>query len=445
MTEALGKLPTEPADRFTKPLMRFLRIEATAGGVLLLSTVIALVISNSPWSQAFESFWALPAGFRLGSLEVSHSLKQWINDGLMTFFFFVVALEMKREVVTGELRSPNAAILSLAAALGGMLVPAGVYLALAGSSPGAHGWGTVMATDTAFMIGGLAVLGSRIPHSLRLFLLSLAIFDDVGAILVIALGYSSSPNWLAFGVAAGGLVVVAAIRRLGVRHLVVYFALGGAIWLSLSVSGFHPTLAGIILGLMTPARSWVSGRRLRAILDRVSTLSTEAPGRPAVASRTDLRRASVAAREAVSRVEQLEMMLHPWVAFLVMPLFALANAGFTVSLPDLDGVVVGATLMGLAVGKPVGVLGFTFLAVVLRLAKRPPTLPWSFMAAGAMMTGIGFTMSLFIADLAFDPSLLPSAKLGILLASLASAVCGLGALTWLTFPARARPSPAADR
>jgi len=445
MTEGLGKLPTAPADRFTKPLMRFLRIEATAGGVLLLSTVIALVIANSPWSQAFESFWAMPAGFRLGTLEISHSLKQWINDGLMTFFFFVVALEMKREIVTGELRSPDAAILSLAAALGGMLVPAGLYLALAGSSPGAHGWGTVMATDTAFMIGGLAVLGSRVPHGLRLFLLSLAIFDDVGAMLVIAVGYSGSPNWLALGVAAGGLVVVAAIRRFGVRHLVIYFALGSAIWLSLSASGFHPTLAGIILGLMTPARSWVSGRRLRAILDRVSAPSADAPGKSAVASRTDLRRASVAAREAVSRVEQLEMMLHPWVAFLVMPLFALANAGLTLNLFDVDGMVVGATFVGLAVGKPVGVLLFTFVVVVLRLAKRPPTLPWSLIAAGAMMTGIGFTMSLFIADLAFDPSLLVSSKLGILLASLVSAVCGLGALTWLTFPAAARPSPTPGR
>jgi NhaA family Na+:H+ antiporter len=437
MTEGLAKLPREPADRLTKPLMRFLRIEATAGGVLLLSSIVALAIANSPWSHAFQSLWAMPAGFSLGSVEVSHSLKQWINDGLMTLFFFVVALEMKREIVTGELRSANAAILSLAAALGGMIVPASLYFVLTGSGPAAHGWGAVMATDTAFMIAGLAVLGTRIPQSLRVFLLSLAIFDDVGAILVIALGYSGSLNWVALGLAASGLVVVAAMGRLGVRHLMTYFVLGGAIWLSFSASGIHPTLAGIILGLMTPARSWVSGRRLRAILDRVNVPATAAAGRNATASRTDLRRASVAAREAVSRVEQLETMLHPWVAFLVMPLFALANAGLVIDLNAVDGVVVGATFMGLVVGKPVGVLLFAFLAVVLRLAKRLPTLRWSFLAAGAMMTGIGFTMSLFIADLAFDPSLLDSAKVGILAGSLVSVLCGLCALTWLANSARA--------
>jgi Na+:H+ antiporter, NhaA family len=437
MNERLDKLPANPADRLTRPLLRFLRTEATAGGMLLFCTVTALALANSPWSSVFLSFWSMPAGVRLGSFEISHSLKQWINDGLMTLFFFIVALEMKREIVVGELRDPSAAVLSLAAALGGMIVPAGVYLILAGSEARAHGWGVVMATDTAFLIGGLAVLGQRIPQSLRLFLLSLAIFDDVGAILVVAIGYSGNLDWAALGSAAGGLVIVAGLGRLGVRHLLVYCVLGGAIWLALAASGIHPTLAGIVLGLMTPARRWVSDRRLRAILDRVMSPAADLPGKSAMANRKDLRRASIAAREAVSRVEQLETMLHPWVAFLVMPLFALANAGLTMTLADIDGVVVGAIFTGLVVGKPLGVFLFTFLAVALRLAKRPPTLPWSFIAAGAMMTGIGFTMALFIADLAFDPTLLASAKLGILAASLVSAVGGLATLTWLSFPTRA--------
>jgi Na+:H+ antiporter, NhaA family len=436
MNERLGQLPTEPVDRFTKPFMRFLRIEATAGGVLLLCTIVALGLANSPWSASFLSFWDMPAGVRLDGIELSRSLKQWINDGLMTLFFFVVALELKREIVLGELRNPRMAALSLAAALGGMLVPAALYLLLAAGGAGAHGWGTVMATDTAFVIGGLAVLGSRVPQSLRLFLLSLAIFDDIGAILVIAIGYGGTLNWAALGLAGLGLVIVAGIARLGIRSVAIYFAIGGAIWLALDMSGLHPTLAGLVLGLMTPARSWVSQNRLRAILDRVAASPPDAHRNGRKPSRKDLRRASVAAREAVSRVEQLEQVLHPWVAFMVMPLFALANAGLAVTPANFDGGVAMAVFVGLVFGKPIGVLLFSALAVTLRLATRPIELTWSMLAAGALLTGIGFTMALFIAQLAFGPGLLNSAKLAILGASLVSATCGLLALAWLTSPSR---------
>lgn len=436
MTERLGRLPTEPADRFTKPFMRFLRIEATAGGVLLLCTIVALGLANSAWSTSFLSFWEMPAGVRLGGIELTRSLKQWINDGLMTLFFFVVALELKREMVLGELRNPRMAALSLAAALGGMIVPAGLYLLLAGGGAGTHGWGTVMATDTAFVIGGLAVLGPRVPQSLRLFLLSLAIFDDIGAILVIAIGYGGTLNWAALGLAGLGLAMVAAIARLGIRSISIYVAIGGAIWLALDMSGLHPTLAGLVLGLMTPARSWVSPNRLRAILGRVATAPPGAHRSGDKVSRKDLRRASIAAREAVSRVEQLEMVLHPWVALAVMPLFALANAGLTMTLANFDAGVATAIFVGFVFGKPVGVLLFSALAVALRLATRPDELSWSMLAAGALLTGIGFTMALFIAQLAFGPGLLNSAKFGILGASLVSATGGLLALAWLTSPGR---------
>jgi NhaA family Na+:H+ antiporter len=436
MSESLSLLPREPVDRFTKPFAQFLRIEATAGGVLLLCTLLALGLSNSSLSGPFLSFWEMKASFRLGGTELSRSLKHWINDGLMTLFFFVVALELKREIVLGELRNLRMAALSLAAALGGMVAPASLFLLLEGGSASAQGWGTVMATDTAFLIGCLAVLGSRIPQSLRLFLLSLAIFDDIGAILVVAIGYGSSLDWAALGLATVGFAVVAAIARLGIRNILIYFVIGGSIWLALDAAGIHPTLAGLILGLMTPARSWVNDNRLHAILNRVVAYPPGDHWSGNSTRRQDLRRAVVAAREALSPVERLEIVLHPWVAFTIMPLFALANAGVPIHPADFDGAVAIAIFVGFVFGKPIGVVLFSVLAVKLHLARRRPELPWSILAAGALLTGIGFTMALFIAEMAFDSSLLNSAKLGILSASVVSATSGLLALAWLTSPSR---------
>jgi Na+:H+ antiporter, NhaA family len=327
------------------------------------------------------------------------------------------------------------AALSIAAALGGMVVPAGLFLLLEGGSKGAHGWGIVMATNTAFVIGCLAVLGSRVPQSLRLFLLSLAIFDDIGAIVVIAIGYGGALDWAALGMAGLGLALVAGIARLGVRSFPIYSAIGGAIWLALDASGIHPTLAGLVLDLMTPAHSWVSDNRLRAILNRVVAYPPGNRWSGNTTDRRDLRRASVASREALSPIERLEFILHPWVAFTIMRLFALANAGLTISPEDIGGPLGVAIFAGFVFGKPIGVVAFSCLAVGLRSAVRPPELPWSVLAAGALLTGIGFTMALFIGELAFDSSLLNAAKLGILGASAASAACGLLALAWLTSPA----------
>lgn len=429
---AFAGLPREFVDRLTTPLARFLRIEAAGGAVLLSFTAAALALSNSPWAGLFESVWQTRAGLQLGALEFARPLREWINDGLMTLFFFLVALELKRELVLGELNNPRMAALSIAAALGGMLVPAALYLILQTGQPGQHGWGTVMATDTAFVIGCLALLGSRIPQSLRVFMLSLAIVDDIGAILVVAIGYSTHVAWGALALAALGIALVRAMALLGFRGFPLYFLAGGFIWLAVDASGIHPTVTGVVLGLMTPARRWVSDERLYAILDQVVAHPAGNRGSGDTKDRQTLQVAEVAARETLSPVERLEVALHPWVGFVIMPLFALANAGLPLSLGGLGNSVTLAVFAGFTLGKPIGVLTFSWLAVRAGIAIRPPDLEWRLLAGGGLLAGIGFTMALFIAHLAFSPSLIDSAKLGIFLASVVSAVAGLALLMWLS-------------
>jgi len=441
MNESLGHLPKEPIDRFTKPFLRFLRIEATAGAALLLAITLALVISNSPWANSFHAFWLTPVGVRVGAADFSHSLKHWIDDGLMTLFFFLVALELKREIVLGELRDPRVAALSIAGALGGMLVPAVIYVFLARGSAGMAGWGTVMATDTAFVIGCLAILGSRVPLSLRLFLLSLAIFDDIGAIVVVAIGYGEALNGWAVLLAGVGLTVVVGLGRIGARNMALYSLLGGLIWLAFDASGIHPTLAGVALGLLTPAHVWVSGQRLRAILAKASVPPAHEQRSATAAERENLRRARVATREAQSPIEQLERSLHPWVAFAILPVFALANAGVEIMPENFDVSVAAAVFAGLVIGKPLGVVVVSFLAVRLGVAAKPAGLHWGLIAAGGALTGIGFTMAVFIAELAFDDAMLNSAKIGILAASIVAAATGLLALAWLTSRSAMRAAP----
>jgi NhaA family Na+:H+ antiporter len=422
------QLPKELVDRLTTPFAWFLRIEAAGGAVLLLFTVAALLLSNSPWAHFFEHTWETPIGLQLGSLEFVRSLREWINDGLMTLFFFLVALELKRELVLGELNNPRMAALSIAAALGGMLVPAALYLMLQSGQPGQHGWGTVMATDTAFVIGCLTLLGSRIPQGLRVFMLSLAIVDDLGAILVVAIGYSGHIDWGALALGALGVAIVRAMALVGVRSIAIYFLVGAFIWLAVDASGIHATITGVILGLMTPARRWVTDERLYSILDQVVAHPAGNHGSGATKDRQTLQMAEIAAREALSPVERLEIVLHPWVAFVIMPLFAFANAGLPLSLANLGNSVTVAVFVGFALGKPIGVLTFSWLAVRSGIAIRPPDLSWRLMAGGGLLAGIGFTMALFIANLAFSKSLIDSAKLGIFLASVFSAVAGLALL-----------------
>jgi NhaA family Na+:H+ antiporter len=436
----IARLPRELLDRLTHPFTDFLRIEALGGVVLLAAAIAALLLSNSPWAHFFANLWETPVGLRLGSIETARSLREWINDALMTSFFFLVAVELKRSLVLGELSNVRVAALSIAGALGGMIVPVTLYQLLQIGQVGAGGWGTVMATDTAFVIGCLALLGTRIPLALRVFMLSLAIVDDIGAILVVAIGYSDNILWQPIAAAAVGIAIVPALARVGVRSVAVYFMMGAMIWLAIDASGVHATIAGVILGLLTPARRWVSDERLYAILDQVVAHPDAAEDSGATEDRETLQVAAIAAREALAPVERIEIALHPWVGFVVMPLFALANAGLPFSLSNLELSVAATIFIALVVGKPLGILTVCWLAVRTGVATRPVDLGWGVMAGGSALAGIGFTMSLFIAGRAFDPGLIDSAKLGIFAASVISAALGLVVLAWA---ARERGSPPA--
>lgn len=426
------ELPHELIHTITEPLTRFLKIQAAAGVLLLCCAALAVIMTNSAWSVEFLKIWETPIGFRIGAINMTISARHWINDGLMTFFFFIVALEMKRELVLGELRNIRVAALPLAAAVGGMGFPALFYFLLMRGEPELRGWGTVMATDTAFVIGCLALLGSRIPSNLRLFLLSLAIFDDIGAILVVAFGYGGDMNWLALGLGLLGFGVVAGVAKLGVRSVPIYSILGIMIWVCFEFSGLHPTITGVVLGLMTPTMSWISDKRLRSILDKVLSYPPGDHWSGDTADRRDLRRAGAATRETLSPVERLEIRLHPWVGFMIMPLFALANAGVVFSKEAMLQPVSLAIIISLVCGKPIGIIVVSWISVRLGIAKLFSDLHWPLIVAGSFLTGIGFTMSLFIAQLGFPSSSLASAKIGILIASITSACLGLVALSWLS-------------
>lgn len=435
------QLPKAHIDWVTYPVTRFVKLEASAGLVLLFSTLLALALANSPWREPFAAVWHTSVGINIGAFVFERSLHSWVNDAAMTLFFFLIALELKRELVLGELRQPRLAMLSISAALGGMLFPALVYLLLQFGEPGQHGWGTVMATDTAFVIGCLALLGPRIPRSLRIFMLSLAVVDDIGAIMVVAIGYGSETHWLPVGLAVLGLLLIRLIGFLGVRSMPLFFLFGGLVWLAVDASGIHPTVTGVALGLMAPTNKWVTDDRLHTIMDCVVAYppgdhwSGDTPGRRV------LKTAEAAAREALSPVERLEMLLHPWVGFVVMPLFALANAGVQLSDTTFTSSLVMAVFLGLVFGKPVGILLFSWLAVKLHIAVLPRDLSWRLILGGGALAGIGFTMAFFIAELAYSPAQIQSVKLAILLASVASALLGLILLRFLTPSAVERPAP----
>lgn len=422
--DASSQLPKEYVDWITNPVTRFFKIETAAGTVLLVFTVIALILANSPLSDQFRSLWHVNLGISIGSFDFKRSLHGWINDALMTLFFFLISLELKREIVFGEIHSPHLAALPIAAALGGMLVPAGVYLVFQYGESGHHGWGTVMATDTAFVIGSLALLGSRIPRSLRTFMLTLAVVDDIGAIIVVAAGYGSAINWIAVGCAVLGFIAVRVMAYLGIRSLALFFFAGSIIWIIVDASGVHPTATGVILGLMTPTKKWITDERLHNIMDSVVAYPPGDHWSGDTPDRRVLQTAEAAAREALSPVERLEMILHPWVGFFVMPLFALANAGISLTTENHITPLSIAIFLGFVVGKPLGVFLFSWSAVKLRIAALPTGLDWKVVLGGGFLAGIGFTMALFIANLAFQPTQLNGAKLAILSASIVSALLG---------------------
>lgn len=434
--------PEGSIDRIVEPVVRFLRVESASGVVLLMVTAAALALANSSFSQEFLAFWNTPLGVTVGSVEFRYPLKHWINDGLMAVFFFIVGLEVKREIVAGELRDMHQAALPIAAALGGMLAPAIIYLYLQWGAAGEGGWGIPMATDIAFVVGCLAVLGPRVPHSLRILLLSIAIADDIGAILVIAIGYTGALHLGALALGFAGIGLLVFLTRLGVRSYLVHGLLAGVVWFGFHESGVHATIAGVILGLLTPARPLV-GRRLLAkfgealggFLQGESWQNT----RQRHLMMMSVRRA---AREALSPLERVETALHPWVSFVIMPLFAFANAGVPIQLSGFSDPVAVAIMAGLGMGKPIGIFLFSWLAVRFGLARLPEGITWKLLSAGGVLAGIGFTMSLFIAGLALGGDMLEAAKIGILAGSAICALIGMTLLRWLLAKANVKDADA---
>ncbi|MEX0755371.1 MAG: Na+/H+ antiporter NhaA [Actinomycetota bacterium] len=417
------------ATRVLQPLQSFLHTEAAGGILLLAAAIVALVWANGPFGDSYERFWGTQATIGVeGILEVSNDLHHWVNEGLMTLFFFVVGLEVKRELTTGELRDPKAVALPAAAAIGGMVVPALLYVLIAGTGAAGAGWGIPMATDIAFALGVLTLVGRRAPASLKLFLLTLAIVDDIGAILVIALFYTEQVDLELVVVAIGGIGLMFAADRLHVRAMPVYVGLGIAVWLAVQQAGIEPTLAGVVLGLLAPSRPF---QRPRAVSDearRVAAETDDDPNPPDADAQEWLRLASLS-REAVSPLTRLETMLHPWTSYLIVPLFALANAGIPLSLGGIvDASTSGVTLgvfFGLVIGKLVGITLASWLVVRAGLGRMPQGATWRHIGGVAALGGIGFTVSLFIAELAFEgTALLDLAKIGILAASLVAGVAG---------------------
>lgn len=411
-----------PVARMVAPLVNFLHVESSGGLVLLLCTVIALLLANSLLADPFQALWQHEFSISLGHFALHESLLHWINDGLMALFFFVVGLEIKREVVSGELADPRKALLPIVAALGGMILPASLFLITLWGAPGYHGWGIPMATDIAFVVGFLTLLGARVPAGLKIFLLTLAIADDLGAVLVIAIAYTADLRPIALVFAGVGVGLVLLLRYIGVRRVGIYAMVGLGIWLAFLKSGVHPTLAGVLLGLLTPARPMVRQRVLLDVVgDLFARLRQSREGKPQVAT------------EMQSPAERLENQLHPWVAFAIMPLFALANADVRIEWAGLASPIALSVAVGLVLGKPLGIVLFSWASVRLGMTRLPHGLNWKVMIGAGCLGGIGFTMSLFIAGLAFQDALLGQAKIGVLIGSALSAMLGC-ALLWIFLP-----------
>ncbi|MBK9711969.1 MAG: Na+/H+ antiporter NhaA [Kouleothrix sp.] len=434
--------------RVLRPMQEFIQQEQSSGLILLAMTVIALLIANSPLAGGYAGLLDAKVGLVAGPFELRETVLHWINDGLMAIFFFLVGLEIKREILVGELSSPRAAALPIVAAIGGVLVPAGIYISLNLGGIGGRGWAVPMATDIAFALGCMALLGSRVPFGLKIFLTAVAIVDDLIAVLVIALFYSGGVNLAALGVGLAVLVALALANIFGIRSPLVYAMLGAVVWLAFLESGVHATIAGVLVALTIPARNRIDAptflNRARSILhhfeqsDEESTrMLTDEAQQSAVIELEE------ACEQVLAPLQKIEHSLHGWVSLLIMPVFALANAGVAVAPNSLGGeslpVVLGVVL-GLTLGKPIGLLGACWLATRFGIADLPEGVMWRHMLGTGVLAGIGFTMSLFIAALAFDsPGNLAAAKLAILLASL---VAGSAGLLLLRQAPRAEPKAA---
>ena len=426
----MAELPAQPVDRLLAPFREFTAREASGGLLLMAAAVLAIVWANSPAADAYVALWETPVTIGVGDYTLSKSLLVWINDGLMAIFFLVVGLEIKREVLVGELASVRRASLPITAAVGGAVLPAILFLLITSGDPeAARGWGVPMATDIAFALGVLVLLGSRVPMGLRIFLTALAIVDDLLAVMVIAIFYSSDVSLLALGAAGVILLVLIAANFLGVRRPLVYGLLGIALWVAILQSGIHATIAGVLLAMTIPARTRIDPTDF---LERARGFISDFAGRedvqPDEAHHAALWELEDLTESAQAPMLRMEHALHPWVAFLIVPIFALANAGVSIGGEAgtvLTEPVVLGIVFGLVVGKQVGITLAAWLVVRLGWASLPDGVGWRHIYGGAWLGGIGFTMSLFVADLAFGHSpALDLAKIGILTASVIAGVGG---------------------
>jgi NhaA family Na+:H+ antiporter len=419
---------------------QFARIQASGGILLLLATVLALVWANSPWSDSYFHLWETYLSISLGGLILKESLLHWVNDGLMVIFFFLVGLEIKREILVGELASLKRASLPLMGAVGGMALPALIYVLFNAGGEGQAGWGIPMATDIAFMLGILAILGSRVPISLKILFTALAIGDDLGAVVVIALFYSGEIEAAPLVVAAVILALLIVLNRAGVRRPLPYALLGIGLWLAFLESGLHPTIAGVLLAMTIPARGRIRSEAYAA--QCIAALGGLDAGGDYVEGRQEQAAAQTLetiAERIQSPLHRLERTLNPWVAYLILPIFAFANAGVSVRGNLVDALthpVAVGIIAGLVLGKPLGITLLSWLAVRIRLAELPVGVTWKQLFAASWLAGIGFTMSLFIASSAFDSAvLLGVSKVAILTASLLASAVGFGLLS-VTSPAQ---------
>ncbi|AZG88576.1 Na+/H+ antiporter NhaA [Pseudomonas syringae pv. pisi str. PP1] len=425
--------PQVLTERALSALERFSHIEAVSGIALLLAAIVALIWANSAIAESYEHFWNAELTIGIGHFAISRSLHFLVNDGLMTVFFLVVGVEIRQEICDGALSTFKLATLPIGAALGGVLVPALIYTLLNFGTPASSGWAVPTATDIAFAVGVLALLGKSIPGSVRVLLLALAIIDDIVAILIIAVFYTANLDYLGLAVAAAGLLIVVIFQRMGIGRAYVYVIPGAIVWFGLWKTGVHPTLAGVVLGLMTPVNSKplrerpldTIGRTFQELMERFSHAeqSPKAVAKP-------LKQLRHAEREMLSPVQRVQLGLHPWVAYGIMPLFALANAGVSLKGINLGDTVAQGVLAGvttaLVLGKPLGVMIASFILIKLKICELPEGVKWEGVALVGLLAGIGFTMSIFISGLAFDdPGLLAAAKLGVLAASSLAAMLGL--------------------
>lgn len=420
------------AERVFETLQRFLHVEAVSGIVLLLAAIVAMIWANSSFAQSYDALWKMPITIGLGTLVFSKSLHFWINDILMTVFFLVVGMEIRREIHEGALNNLKQAALPIAAAMGGVIVPAVIYLVINADTVTRRGWAVPTATDIAFAVGILALLGRSIPANVRVFLLALAIIDDVIAVLIIAFLYSGGLSYDGFAVAGLGLLVVLGLQRIGIGSAFAYVPPGAIIWAGLLIAGAHPTIAGVILGLMTPVKPIPMRENPVDMLTRVANEMRGLLGTAKDTHRVErqLQQLQLANREMLPPVVRIQSALHPCVAYGVMPLFALANAGVSLSGVDLSAggsqLVMSGVAIALVAGKPIGVIGATWLLVRIGWGRLPPGVSWDGVCLIGLLAGIGFTMSIFIALLAFqDEHLLGAAKLGVIAGSVTAACVGL--------------------